>query len=60
MKTSFAPFATFICPDTVDNKDFLQKIQKILIIPGIKGYIIDIKSNGTTIINFLNSVIKSK
>ena len=51
---------TFICPDTIDNKDFLQKIQKILIIPGIKGYIIDIKSNGTTIINFLNSIIKSK
>ena len=51
---------TFICPDTVDNKDFLQKIQKLLIIPGIKGYIIDIRSNGITIINFLNSIIKSK
>ena len=51
---------TFICPDTVGNKDFLQKIQKLLIIPGIKGYIIDIKSNGITIINFLNSIIKSK
>lgn len=51
---------TFICSDTVDNKDFLKKIQNILVIPSSKGYLIDIKSNGITIINFLHSIIKSK
>ncbi|HEM6089097.1 TPA: hypothetical protein U2B88_001117 [Streptococcus suis] len=50
--------ATLICSDMTDNKEFLEKIQKILAIPSRKGYLVDIKSNGITIINFLKSIIK--
>ncbi|HFI0762739.1 TPA: hypothetical protein ACGO6Q_001310 [Streptococcus suis] len=50
--------ATLICSDNIDNKDFIENIHKILTSPSRKGYLTDIRSNGTTIINFLHSVIK--
>lgn len=50
--------ATLICSDNIDNKDFIENIHKILTSPSRKGYLTDVRSNGTTIINFLYSVIK--
>jgi len=47
-----------ITSDNIDNKDFIENIHKILTSPSRKGYLTDIRSNGTTIINFLHSVIK--
>lgn len=49
---------TFIASDSVDNKTFLENTQRLSVKPSQKGYLVDIRSNGSTIINFSNSIIK--
>lgn len=47
-----------VASDSIDNSDFFDGVNKVITIPGKRGYLSDIRNNGTTIINIYESTIE--
>lgn len=51
---------TVIAADDFDNSKYIEGVGNLLTVPSHRGYLSDVRSNGKTIININNSIIKTE